>query len=60
MLAMLDILYLSMSRKISMNIVWIGLKKPILKKLLENCFMVDINISKFLEIFLQKIFSWSL
>jgi hypothetical protein len=43
-----------------MNIVWIGLKKPILKKLLENCFMVDINISKFLEIFLQKIFSWSL
>ncbi len=60
MLAILDILYLSMSRKISMNIVWIGLKKPILKKLLENCFMVDINISKFLEIFLQKIFSWSL
>ena len=60
MLAILDILYLSMSRKISINIVWIGLKKPILKKLLENCFMVDINISKFLEIFLQKIFSWSL
>ena len=60
MLAILDILYLSMSRKISMNIVWIGLKKPILKKLFENCFMVDIKISKFLEIFLQKIFSWSL
>ena len=60
MLAILDILYLSMSRKISMNIVWIGLKKPILEKLLENCFMVDIKISKFLEIFLQKIFSWSL
>ena len=47
-------LYVSIKRKISIKILCTGLKYPILKKLFENCLMVDITISKFLLILLQK------
>ena len=47
--------YVSINKNISNNIVCIGLKYPILKKLFENCFIVEIVISIFLPIFLQNV-----